>query len=170
MPDNPIYFFEFEGRAQTDQFEKEPFDEELVFFLNDNTFQISEEIRQGMRQMLPPFVEVQVELNFYQGSISWTGIIIILDWMARLGGAAELVVMLSTVIRIVVKAVIQRWIRRANQGRAQRMSITVNVNAQPPRESRELRKSFDPLFLIIVFTLVNTILLAFVVWAEYFLK
>lgn len=109
-----LLLFEFRGRAET-RAKETPEESEIAFFLNDQSDIIEREIQQEIRRTLPLGVNIETQIRFYEGSIAWEGIVVILDWMARLAGAAEFVGILSKIVKAAVERVLQRWLGRRNQ-------------------------------------------------------
>jgi hypothetical protein len=109
-----LFLFEFRGRAET-RTKETPEEPEITFFLNDQSEIIEREIQQEIRRALPLGVNIETQIRFYEGSIAWEGIVVILDWMARLAGAAEFVSILSKIVKAAVERVLQRWLGRRNQ-------------------------------------------------------
>lgn len=113
-----MFIFEFRGRAETEQTfvtgqsssENGVRDSELVRALNEHSLEIAREIQREMARLLPPSVVVQAQIEFYEGSAAFEGVIIVLDWMARLAGAIDLALMLTRPMRSVIRRVLRQQI------------------------------------------------------------
>lgn len=114
MPQNEshVLTFEFTGRTSRrddahDFVETEP---QLITQLNAKSTEIARTIQQEIERSLPPSVGARVEIAFHEGSVRITGLVVILDWMATLGSAAEFTILLRQLIRIAIQQVIRPWL------------------------------------------------------------
>jgi len=84
---------------------------EIVPWLDSRSDYIAEEIEREIKKTLPPGVQVNVNIEFNYGSIEWAGVVIILDWMARLGSSAGLIEYIAKGVKIGVDKIVRRNIR-----------------------------------------------------------
>ncbi len=69
--------------------------EKVIGILNDTRSDFQKIIQNELKEIAPEIKEVDVNINFREGSVEWVGEVVIwLDWMARLGGAAAFVLLL----------------------------------------------------------------------------
>jgi len=169
MANEIIHVFEFNGRAIIDQHDKNDISyREIVFKFNNQSYKISEEIQTEISRTLPPSVMVQTQIQFFDGSIAWTGIVTILDWMARLAGAAELVGILNVIIRSAIERVMRRWLLGWLDMRGN-MSIQVEVIPQNIGTSK-IAKKYDIFRRLFFITVLNTLLLLIVIVVQIVLR
>jgi hypothetical protein len=83
----------------------------IVRWLDRHSDFIADDIRREIKKVLPPGVQVNANIDFNYGSIEWAGVVIILDWMARLGSSAGLVEYIVKGVKIAVDKVVRRNIR-----------------------------------------------------------
>lgn len=84
---------------------------EIVPWLDSRSDYIAEDIEREIKKTLPPGVQVNVNIEFSYGSIEWAGVVIILDWMARLGSSAGLIEYIAKGVKIGVNKVVRRNMR-----------------------------------------------------------
>jgi hypothetical protein len=84
---------------------------EIVPWLDSHSDYIAEDIEREIKKALPPGVQVNANIEFNYGSIEWAGVVIILDWMARLGSSAGLIEYIAKGVKIAVDKIVRRNIR-----------------------------------------------------------
>lgn len=156
-----IYTFKFRGRLMVEQERKrevEYYYKEKVSDLNLRSGEIAQEIEREIARALPPSVSVQVQIGFDSGSITWAGIISILDWMARLEGSTMFVIGLANLIQIVIQRVLGQ--QPGIQGSTSSTDVSVVGSAEGVTEELQVnsfrRSRLRPLALL---TGLNTLLL-----------
>lgn len=122
MPDQPAtVVLEFAGRANTQRDHQVPghlksLDAteayEVIPSLNQDSLDIAAEIRDRLSGLLPPGVSVDVQIEFRHGSIEWAGVILVLDWMARLSGSVALLEYLKRSARVAIDQVVRRHLQQ----------------------------------------------------------
>ncbi|MDD2694405.1 MAG: hypothetical protein PHD58_00590 [Anaerolineales bacterium] len=168
-----IFLFEFRGEITT--LEKGEVSE-VVFYLNDGSNTISQEIQQEIRRALPVGVNIETQIRFYQGTIAWEGVVIVLDWMARLSGAVEFVSILSRIVKIAVERVVQKWLSRRNQlpfllGVINPMQVEVIFQTVSGHSGQSKQpQSVSTFRNLILLTAVNTLLLITVLIVQVILR
>ncbi len=151
-----LFMFEFRGHADIRPSER-PDNDEFVGFLNNVSGRIAQEIQQEIKRALPPSVNVEAQISFFQGSVTWEGVIVVLDWMARLGGTAEFLGVLVTLVQIAVDRVLRRWLSEQSTFRVRlagpvQTEVTMQtVNKQPMK--------WNAMSALTALTVVNTLLL-----------
>ena len=85
--------FEFSGSAQerSTNEKREISDYELAEVMNRRSAEMAERIRKDLKRMLPPGTEVTVEIDYFPGSLEWAGVVLLLDWTARIADNISLV-------------------------------------------------------------------------------
>ena len=154
-----IFLFKFAGRAVTRASVNEEESESIIVRqLNEVSYEIAEEIQEEVRRVLPPSVLVQSEIQFFEGSISWIGVVTVLDWMARIAGAVELIEMFSNAIQFVVERVMRRWLSGRRIPIRLRLAgpIQVEVSYQMPESAK---RQSDQIRALLVLSALNTLLL-----------
>jgi hypothetical protein len=134
--------FEFRGRAEIlrrAESEKEsPNESETVRRLNNNSTLIAQAIQQELVRGLWPSLTVQAQIHFYEGSISFAGVVILLDAMAALAGATEFLATFTRLVEIVVQGVMQTRILNEVDAANFTTSIRVEVSQSTPRRQGAL--------------------------------
>lgn len=82
---------------------------ELIFELNNSAVEIAEAVRIELARVLPPSINVYSQISFFEGSISWSGIITIVDWMDRIGGTIGFLEIVLKVSKFAVEKVLEHW-------------------------------------------------------------
>lgn len=113
--------FEFSGKAQ----EREPSnpiekrlgqDYELAESMNQRSSEMAERIRKEVKRMLPPGIEVTVEIDYFPGSIEWAGVITVLDWAARIADNISLIEYIQRAIQFAMNRTHRLELRRFSPG------------------------------------------------------
>ena len=154
-----IYTVEFRGRAEvirrTQSQEPLPNESQIVRNLNDNSTLIAQTIGDQLTGGLSPSLSVQVQIHFYEGSISFAGVIILLDAMGSLADSPEFLATFSRLVEIVIQSVLQKWI--LDELDANIFTISTQVEVKQPMHRRSGGwMSFQNLAILM---LANTVLL-----------
>lgn len=152
-----LLYFELRGQAELQLLEKQEL-AQAIYFLNNESDRIAQQIQQEIKRSLPPSVHVEAQLSFFEGSIGWEGVILVLDWMARLGGTAEFIGVLVTIIRIAVNRVLRRWLSDGTMPFKIRGAnfIQSEVIVQTEKQSQV---RWNAMSTLTIFTAINTLLL-----------
>lgn len=156
--ENRVFLFEFRGRTEVITLEEQN-ELEIIQSLSNQSELIERDIQQEIKRNLPPGVNVETQIQFYEGSIEWIGIVAVLDWMARLAGVAEFIGILSKLIEVAIERVLKRWLIRRNQIRTRAIGpLQIEVFFQSPvRHSN--KREITPSNLLMLIAVINTILL-----------
>ncbi|MFN2453373.1 MAG: hypothetical protein ABR577_04055 [Pyrinomonadaceae bacterium] len=163
MPSN--YIVEFRGRAlrRDEGPNHRGEDRKTVFTLNENADDIAERIKTRLRKTLPMSANVEVEIEFSNGSIEWLGVVFILDWMGRLSGSISLIEYISRAVRLVVNRSVREGVRNfAGPPWDYSYETETTMIQQPdaPAGVRESSALFDnSLRTLLIFLAVNTLVL-----------
>jgi hypothetical protein len=134
-----MYMFEFRGRAEIlrrAQGQTEPPNEsEIVRQLSNNSTLIANAIQQELVRGLSPSLTVQAQIHFYEGSISFAGVIVLLDAMATLAGATEFLTTFARLVEIVIRGIIQKWI--LNEPNIANFTTSIQVEVSQPTHRRQ---------------------------------
>ncbi|MBK8899889.1 MAG: hypothetical protein IPM53_01775 [Anaerolineaceae bacterium] len=104
---------------------------DLIFELNNGAVEIAEAIRVELSRVLPPSVNIYAQISFFEGSISWSGIITVVDWMDRIGGTIGFLEIVLRVSKFAIEKVMQHWFSYQQQrlGLELEEPIQVEVNS-----------------------------------------
>src|SRR5215216_194839 len=109
-----MYTFEFRGRAEMVRRAQgqgsTPNELPIVTYLNDNSMLIAQTMQGELTRGLSPSLSVQAQIHFYEGSISFAGIIILLDAGGALADSSEFLSTFSRLVEIVIQGLVQKWI------------------------------------------------------------
>jgi hypothetical protein len=134
-----MYMFEFRGRAEilrrAEGQKESPNESEIVRQLNNNSTLIAQAIQQELVRGLSPSLTVQAQIHFYEGSISFAGVIVLLDAIATLAGATEFLATFSRLVEIVVQGVMQKWI--LNELDSANFTTSIHVEVSQPMHRRQ---------------------------------
>ena len=162
--------FDFQGYVETQSKtnSEAPWDTDVVSKLNHDAPKIIKEMLDELGRLLPSFPSIEMHIEFYEGSIGWAGILVILGTVADIGGTIDLATRLAQLIRLVIKRILQRRFR--NLGVPLASPIQVDVTAQPTngqavvaaqitRDENVMRSNVPWSFAVLILTVVNTLLL-----------
>ncbi len=111
--------------------------ETMVSELNNISDKVAQEIQQEIRRALPPRVRVEVDLRFYEGSITAIGTVILLFLQPILVEAGKKALEksfeagLTRIIQFAVRRILSRHLRGIS------LSSPLDVDVKPPAENIE---------------------------------
>lgn len=161
---NKEMYFHFEGELiQVMSNEDTMSDGALLETLSEYIPKIEREIASELRDMTAHLIEerldVHVNIRFHKGSVLFSGVVIVMNWMARISGAISLIQMIADAIRWVVRRVLQRYVRN------RKIQVSVfnpipTVTQSSPQQTSVNQDS--PLFslrsILLAITLLNAVL------------
>ena len=84
--------------------------EKAIHLLNSRKYVIADKISSAIERQLPPefsgSVKIETAIEFGQGSITWIGIITVLDWIGKIVDTVTFVQLMTTAIQFAVNKVI----------------------------------------------------------------
>lgn len=109
--------FEFSGRTQerspsNSNDKRDLLDYDLAERMNQRSSEMAERIRRDLKRMLPPGLEVTVEIDYFAGSLEWAGVVMLLDWAARIADNISLIEYIQRAIRFSINRVHRLELRR----------------------------------------------------------
>jgi len=78
--------------------------------LNRQRGTIGATLRSELAALFPEGISIETEIQFSMGSIEWSGIIVILDWMSRISGSIALVEMAHRYVPLVINRVLAPYL------------------------------------------------------------
>lgn len=97
--------------------------EQLAESASEIESEISKQISARLKRLLSHEFPVEADICFFTGSVGFAGaVIVVLDWAARLSGAAAFVELIVDTTRLVLRRVLQR------HARSHRVSVTVTAS------------------------------------------
>jgi hypothetical protein len=128
----PLLALNFNGRAKIkDERKHKEGILEFIPVLNTETSNISDEIKREIKSSLPLGLDVNVDIQFSSGSITWLGIVAVLDVVKNFNAG----ITFSKFLKDVVKLAINKVVRQRIEVKYQVKNIKTNVN----------RERFDPI-------------------------
>lgn len=109
--------FEFSGKAQERESSNSNEkalgrDYDLAELMNQRSSEMAERIRKEVKRMLPPGIEITVEIDYFAGSIEWAGVITVLDWAARIADNISLIEYIKRAIQFAMNRTHRLELRR----------------------------------------------------------
>jgi len=159
--DPQILTFEFSGKttprklshSEPDQAHQDP---SIVIQLNDSAPSIAAAISDDLRRSLPRGLDVQVQLKFNHGSVEWAGVVLVVDWLARISGSVAMVAYLSRAIQISVDRIVTQHVHRSVSNS---FDTTTDVRHSHTPVPTSRRRAVDHAALAAAAGVVNIILL-----------
>ena len=113
---------------------------EVLPWLEDHSDQIANDLKKEIRTLIPPGMHVTTEIRFHCGSIEWAGIVVILDWMARLSSSAGFIEYIVKAVRIAVNTVVRRAIVQGTPAKLM-SDLETEVYIQPSQNEKSIISS-----------------------------
>lgn len=131
-----------------------------IEFLNDNSNEIAREIQRELRRVLPPSINVQTQIRFEEGSIEWSGVILLIQAMGMVVDFVGFAEITKKLAEITIDRVVRRWVYGINR-QVQFDQPTQIVIGTPPTQqpSSEATAQFRMARLLIYNTIILAILL-----------
>ncbi len=106
--------------------------EKAILLLNSKKIEIADKINRALERQLPSSfggnVKVITSLEFSEGSITWAGVITVLDWVGRIVDTVTFMQLTSSAIQFAVNKVISR---EASQNSISIEHETIHTNVMP---------------------------------------
>lgn len=155
------FTFEFHGRVDIIE-EQTPTPREVVVYLDSESESIAEEIKYEIGRALPPSVNIETQISFDLGSVTWDGMVVIVDWMGRLAGE-DFGEALLHLVRIAVDQSVKR--RLAGRHGSFRVILKTPVETEVTLMNASLRTRWDSTRTVVLLTSANAVLLVALVVA-----
>jgi hypothetical protein len=129
MPDSAqVLVFAFRGTART----QEPNPKQDPGAVLNSWDMIADEIAADLAKRRPIGVQLDVNIEFREGSLIWIGLVYLMDWMARLSGAGALLEYIIRARFAVNRAI--RWEARAPLAIPSALDTKAAVVRAPPTQ------------------------------------
>jgi len=148
-------------RAQSQ--ETPPNESPIVTYLSNNSILIAQAIQGELTRGLSPSLSVQAQIHFFEGSVTFAGVIILIDAIGTLAGSPEFLSTVSRLVEMVIHSVVQKWIFDKLDIANFTTSIQVEVSQTLHRQRNEWRRFQDLGILMIINLILLLILLLLVI-------
>lgn len=132
----------------------------MIQRLNNNSIQIAQEIQRELRRVLPPSIRVQSQINFDEGSIEWSGVILLIQGMGLVVDFVGFGEIIKKLTEITIDRVVRRWLFDSGETVEFNGSTQINFVGQPIQKSpSEISAQFRMGRLLVYNTIILAILL-----------
>lgn len=159
-----VYVFELSATAfikDEEQF-KDKIQSTLIPSLNNNAASIADKMRDNIKRLLPYGANIEVEIEFYPGSIEIAGIILIAEKLGKLAGAVKLIEYLAKAIKFAINRIFREAIQSIklndNQIQVQVESISTDIQLVDQPQAQVVRQKMSTQKLLFFLIASNTVL------------
>jgi len=149
--------------------------DKIVSRLNKSSEEIAKQIESEIQRFLPPFVNVQVGVQFSSGSILMTGTVALFTWVGTTifkAGKDELEKQLGDAIKAVIQRVISRFLPSESTAPVNISITTQNTGKEigaPASTSPQPASENNPrLTIILIISIVTLLIQLFLLFDRYF--
>ena len=128
--------------------------------LNRSSIEIAREIQRELKRVLPPSINAQAQIRFEDGSVTWSGVILLIQAMGLVVDFVGFAEITKKLAEITVDRVVRRWVNEVG-GQAQFDEPTQIIIVAPlaQKTSIEATSQFRMARLLIYNTIILAVLL-----------
>jgi hypothetical protein len=131
-----------------------------IELLNSNSNEIAREIQRELRRVLPPSITAQAQIRFEEGSITWSGVILLIQAMGMVVDFVGFAEITKKLAEITIDRVVRRWVYSTNrQMQFDEPTQIVIVTPQAQKPTIEATSQFRMARLLTINTIILAILL-----------